>query len=284
MQSKEIDALSTIQKNYHTFSAVETKIADVILAAPQKAVHFTMQQLSVQAGVSSGSIINFCNRIGFSGFTNLKIELAQSLSKQNQKIFLKSDGNPGGKEKMHQIIAQTISSFQTTYDGISEREFEDAALMLAKVKGKIEIYGVGSSSMVAMDAYYRFMRIGLPAYAVTDALLCSVSASMLQKGSVAFGISHSGRTKETLRAMELAKEHGAKTICLTSFANSPLAKLCDSSLIISSIESEGYQEAMVSRLSQLMIVDSLCAYIGSMDCRKSLHLMENLAEIYEEHR
>ena len=45
MQSKEIDALSTIQKNYHTFSAVETKIADVILAAPQKAVHFTMQDV-----------------------------------------------------------------------------------------------------------------------------------------------------------------------------------------------------------------------------------------------
>lgn len=33
---------------------------------------------------------------------------------------------------------------------------------------RIEFYGVGTSAPIATDAYYRFMRIGLPVYAATD--------------------------------------------------------------------------------------------------------------------
>jgi len=63
--------------------------------------------------------------------------------------------------------------------------------------------------------------------------------------------------------MTLAKEKGAKTVCITCFADSPLAKLCDIALIAVSGEALVNKLATVSRIAQLMIIDSLCEYIAS---------------------
>jgi DNA-binding MurR/RpiR family transcriptional regulator len=279
MKKESINALSNIKKNYSSLSNVEKKIADYILQDPVRAVDITMQALSLEAGVSSGSIINFSNRMGFDGFTKLKTNIAQNLTPQNGWLFddLAPDDSP--KDVMRKMISNAAASFEATYGSISPQEFSDAAAMLAGVQRRIDVYGVGSSSMVATDAYYRLMRIGLPAYAVTDALLCSVSASMLDSSCVALGISHSGRTQETLRAMEIAKGHGAKTLCITSFAKSPLAQLCDVSIVIASRESDQHREAVVSRLTQLLVIDSLCAYIGFLHKDKSAEFIKNLIDI-----
>ena len=88
---------------------------------------------------------------------------------------------------------------------ISETELCAIAGLLMNTKGRIEVYGVGSSSMIANDVYYRLMRIGLPIYAVTDPHISAVSASLLNGECVAIGISHSGRTIETLDTMKRAK-------------------------------------------------------------------------------
>ena len=61
--------------------------------------------------------------------------------------------------------------------------------------------------------------------------------------------------------MSIAKEKGAKTMCITCYADSPLAKLCDLPLVAVSGEAVVNKLATVSRLAQLLIVDTLCAYI-----------------------
>ena len=127
----------------------------------------------------------------------------------------------------------------------------------------IGIYASGSSLPVGYDAHYRLMRLGLPAQLQPDPLLACIAASHMPEGSVALAISHKGRTTTTLAAVETAKARGAKVITLTSFPQSPLTALSDVNLISVSGEALAYREAVVSRLSQLLIVDSLCAYIAA---------------------
>ncbi len=49
---------------------------------------------------------------------------------------------------------------------------------------RIEAYGIASSAPIAVDAYYRFLRIGLPVAVVTNSHVEAVSASLLLKGDV----------------------------------------------------------------------------------------------------
>lgn len=284
MSQETQNSLLDIQKVYMSMSETEKKIADYILNNPEKTVHSTTKFLASEVGVSEGSIINFANQLGYGGFTKLKINIAENLHNRSTLTFENIGQSDRPKDALRKMIDNAVSSFETTYSILSSSDLEKAAELLMSAKKKIDIYGVGTSSMIAMDAYYRFMRIGLPVYAVTDSHICSVSASLLCNECVALGISYTGRTIETVRAMEIAKANGAKTIGITSFSGSALAKLCDVTILIASKEAEINKEAVVSRLTQLLVLDSLCAYISYQRRDETIARIESLVNIIGEHR
>lgn len=277
------NTLVEIKKWYLSMSEVEKKIADYILEHPQKTVNMTMRVLAKEVGVSEGSIANFSTKLGYSGYTQLKIGIAQSQNGHNNLIFNNVDDGDTVKDTVKKMMDNALSSFQSTYDINRTEDLQEAAALLLGAKKRIEIYGVASSSMVAQDAYYRFLRVGLPTVAVTDAIICQVSASMLDSDCLALAISYTGRTDDVLKAMRIAKTQGAKTMCITSYAQSPLAKLCDISLIVASRESEIDNLATVSRLTQLLLLDSICSYIDYQ--RKDFTLAKRLQinDILDDH-
>ena len=82
----------------------------------------------------------------------------------------------------------------------------------------------------------------------------------------------------------MARSRGAKVIALTSFAHSPLAAMADVRLVSVSGEAEAYREAVISRLTQLVIVDGLCAYIAAQNGMEAMRHLENEMEVLEQYR
>lgn len=277
------NAIGLINKKYLSFSTVEKKIADSILANPEKVIYMTTATLAQQIGVSQGSIINFSNALGFTGFSELKLNVAQNLPNHEKIISEEIGTEDSAHTVLKKLSNEIIQTFQMTISAIQNSELEQAANLLTGKK-RIEIYGVGSSSMIANDAYYRLMRQGMPVYAITDAHIASVSASLLTSDSVVVVISYSGRTVETLKAAKIAKSKGASVISLTSFVDSPLAKLSDVCLVSASKETDKLKEAMAARHSQLLILDALLMYISFKDIDKTLEYVENITEVIGEHR
>jgi D-sedoheptulose 7-phosphate isomerase len=58
--------------------------------------------------------------------------------------------------------------------------------------------------------------------------------NLVQFGDVAFAISCSGNSRNVLKALEVARERGATTLCLGGFRGGKMRELCDDSLIIPS--------------------------------------------------
>ncbi len=282
MENKE-NILNMISRDYLSMAEAEKKIAAYILGHPADVIYMTVRQLSTRTGVSDGSIIRFANQFGYSGFTQLKIDIAQNLGNKEEIIYDRLSEEDTPKQAVVKTFDNAIFALRQTGDFIIEDDLNKTVQMIMNAD-KIEFYGTGTSSIVAVDAYYRFMRIGLPAYAVTDAHVCCVSASMLNEKCVAFGISHTGSTIETLQAMKIAKDKGAGTLCLTSFARSPLAQMCDVSLIVASDEVQHSKEAVVSRLVQLALLDAICGYITVKMSQQSIEYIENYVDILGEHR
>ena len=153
-----------------------------------------------------------------------------------------------------------------TLEVLDKNELFKAVEAITAAK-RIEFYGVGTSASIAEDAYYRFMRIGYPAYVATDPFISTVSANMLDKECVAVGISHSGRTIDVVESLKIAKSKGAKTICITSFTQSPITQVADIQLITATGETRFRKEATASRIAQIALLDSLhaCAVLRKYD-------------------
>ena len=275
-----MNCLSLIRQRYSSMSQVEKKIADCILAEPETVMNSTLVYIAAKAKVAEGSVINFSRSLGYTGFSQLKINLAQNVSAFNMQNEVTQTDSP--KEIMRKLIDRTVTSFESTYDTI-QQELQEAAEILTKA-GRILVIGVGQSGPIARDLSMRMMWAGLPVVSETDSLLAGTIAKRLRKGDVVFAISNSGRTKEILMVAEMARDSGAEVICLTSHANSPLASISKVVLVAVSIEAQNYREAMTARLTKLLIGDCLITYITNRNEDEALTYLDAITEVYEQHR
>ncbi|MCC8060043.1 MAG: MurR/RpiR family transcriptional regulator [Clostridiales bacterium] len=254
--------IEQIRKSYPQMSAVERKIADVILEDAIAVTNMTIAHLAARAAVSEGSVVNFATRLGLQGFSALKIGLAR----ESETFVDFSFGSVSAKDSPRlaplKIAGNAVDAFQRTSRTLDEECLRQAAEQLMAAR-RIDIYGAGDSALMARDADLHLMRIGLPAHAVTDYLSFQVAAAQLDENCVALAISHSGQTSEIVDAMETARQHGAQTICVTSYGDSALARLCNTALVTVSREAELHEEASAARLTHLLVLDSLCAYISA---------------------
>lgn len=283
------NSLYYMRDNIDTMTKTERIIATYILKNPASIVSDTLKILAKKMGVAEGSIINFSKMIGFSGFSEMKLNIAQCITPVtafDKKNDLSQTG--GGKKLMKQMIDNVTAAFRTTYDLMEEDKLNEAVNLLLNAQN-IEIYGFTSSAALAYDTYYRMMKLGLPVKAVTDPLICQVSALMLNKDSVVIAISASGRTHDLIRALNVAREQGVKIICITSAASSPVAKMSDIAFItgtahitadmISSIDNMSNETKIV----QLFLIESLCAYIAAIHQDDALLYQRKIDDIWKEY-
>ncbi len=81
---------------------------------------------------------------------------------------------------------------------------------------------------------------------------------------VVIGISHSGETKSVVDAIQNSKIMGAKTVAITRFSKSLLAKECENSIIVYSAEENYPVEAVSARIVHFCIIDALMMVLASI--------------------
>ena len=201
--------LEKIHHEYGRMSAVERRIADIIMDEPHQLPRMSIAQLAERADVSEGSIINFSNKLGVRGFRGLKIELARATDTRTPFSFGSVTEKDSPWAALRKVTGNAVEAFQKTCQSISEEDLQQVAELLLSAR-RIDIYGAGDSGLIAQDAYIHFMRAGFPAYAVTDYLTIALSAGQLDESCVAIAISHTGQTTEIVDAMRIAHGRGPK--------------------------------------------------------------------------
>ena len=256
--------IAKIHNVFKSLTGTEQKIASYILEFPEKVVNMTAKELASACGTVPSAINRMCKSIGIDGFSKLKISLATAIGNEcyeNNAPFDKAD-----KPNMifNKVFNSCINTLKSTYQMIDFSKIDDISKKLVSAE-RIFIFGVGTSSVVADDAAYRFSQLGIQAYAYKDILQMNVMANNMKKGDVAFGISHSGRTKTVVDAMRSAKQAGATTITLTSFTKSLLYTESDYSISVYADEKNYPVEAVSARIAHMCVIDALMLTIASLN-------------------
>lgn len=236
-----------------SLNTTDRLIAECVLADPEKVVTSPIAAIKRSSGASVGSIVGFCRRLGLSGFTEFKIALARDLAQSGLPAGAESREHGSLLDKVFDFHAQSLAE---TLRINSQNTFEQAARLLEKAR-RIEFFSIGLSYPVAYTASSKFLLIGLPAGAQFDAHMQLITATQLREGDVAFGISCSGSTRETVHCLEVARSKGAHTICLTNAMQSPITVPSDCCLYATPSEIKYFQAPLASRVTQLALIDAL---------------------------
>lgn len=246
------------------------RVAAAIREEPTIVVDKTIKELAAACNTSVASVIRFCRAIGFSGYAPLRMALATELGKEAAQF---SHRNAFGSEiaagdSLRDAVSKLASlELLAIEETVAQLDFAvlERAVQAIDHADRILLYGVGASQFVAEDLGHKLLRVGRNAHVFTDPHE-AIAATVLRRGpTVAVGISHAGATSETIRFLMSAKANDVTTIGITSAKDSPLAHAVDYALFTEVRESTFRAGAMVSRIAQLAMVDSL--FIGVAQCR-----------------
>ncbi|WP_312894094.1 MurR/RpiR family transcriptional regulator [Rhizobium laguerreae] len=231
------------------------RVADYTLEDPQAVLYKSITELAEDAQSSEASVMRFCRELGFTGFQNFKLALAQELATQSQTSVPISTGDP-----VQNLVETARTALDETERLLDRGIIQAVAQELLQAK-HIEIFGVAASAITAQYLEYKLARLGVHSHIARDAHLATMAAATSNPADVYFLISSSGSTLDTVKIAELAHARGARVIGITNRSKSPLAATCTHVLLASWPETPLTGGAFPSKISQLLIVDALASYM-----------------------
>lgn len=252
--------LARIEASFDELRKSERAVAQFVLTHPNEVLSISIAELAYRVGVSQPTVARFVNALGFTGFKDFKLRLAQSLASGVPYVHRDVGPDDSLDEVAPKVFNRTIGALMSVRNQLDAVRLQRAVEFITRA-ARMEFYGIGNSGIVATDAQHKFFRFGIPSVAYSDPHTQGMAATLLEEGDVVVAISASGRTPEIIRACELAREAGAEVIAITA-SGSPLARTATVLLAADVPEDPDVYAPMTSRIAHLAIIDVLSVSVA----------------------
>jgi RpiR family carbohydrate utilization transcriptional regulator len=261
----------------------EAKVARYVLGAPHDVVFQSVSEVGQSAGTAASTVVRCAHRLGFAGFQDLKIALAQELGSGPARSRPERGATRPAAEVLAQVtdvLADAVRGAASTVDPL---RFAAVAAALSTAR-RVLLAGVGPSAPLVQDAAFRFLAIGVQAEAPAGIYAQQLSAHLVGTGDVFLAVSHSGSGRETVAAARQARRAGALTAALTSVAWSPLAEAVEYPLVAGACAADQELEALAGRLAHIAVLDALLVAVSRARPGRTARHREHYRAIRAEHR
>lgn len=253
------DLFVTIKSHYNTFTRAEKHIADYVLSSAKNVLYMSITELANACDVGDTSVFRFCRHLGKSGYQDFKVDLAQAVSEAHSMPALANcivNTTDSADVMIQKVLNNNIAVLKETYQLIDPNTLSTTTRWLSEAE-HICFFGVGASSASALEANNRFLRVCSKTECTLDARMQMMRASLMHKNDVAILFSYSGATKETVAIAQAAQDAGAHSICISRFARSPLAEVCDLLYLCGGNEGPLQSGNLSVKTSQLLLMEVL---------------------------
>lgn len=198
-----------LMNKQYKLSDTENELADYIKRNPNDVIYMTITELSSKIYTVPNTVIRLCRKLGYSGYSELKIDLKQELLRKNDQL----------DERM--VMNNTFDLIDKKREQFVVNKINDADKVLTFAVGETS-YPVQdfSSTMNALNHKTVF-------YTYENQIISDIKNS---SKTLIILVSISGQNDQIIRIAKIAKESGQFVISLTHIAENPLEMLSDLSL------------------------------------------------------
>ena len=250
---------------------------EYITANPEQIVRLSVADLADLAGISDATIVRTCQKMGFSGYYELKLALAQNIANPLETTYQMVKKGDDPRTIMDKVFSNAINTLKYTLCTANNESDISRAATEISMASRVCVFAFGNSSAIAFDLQHKLLRVGIDSSCYTDPHMQIIAASYLTYKDLVFAISHSGSSKDLVESVLVAKNHGSKVVSLTNIGNSPLSRVADIHLHTASEETNYLIFAQSSRIAQLAIIDTIYSIItADSNGSNEYHLLEAL--------
>ena len=201
-------------------------VAEYLVQHAAEAQYLSISSLARECNVAEATVFRFCRSLGFEGYHEMRIALAQANATGAMVNQRELDPEASTATLCEHASGLFMTAINGTQNALSPEAVDRAAKMLHEAQ-QVFCLGQGGSMLLANDLCARFAGISNKFRTAGDSHLQIMAAGLMTKADVVLFISYSGATRDMLETLRAAKTSGAKIILITHYEDSPGAKLAD---------------------------------------------------------
>lgn len=233
---------------YEDLTVSERRVLKYLVEHIEEIPHLRINELAENAFTSKTVVINLAQKLGYSGFKELKYYINTQIlnSKKKQKVELNS------------VKTQLANDIEKTLSLIDENDIDCCSRILLKSKN-IFIMARGTSKPVGYYLEHLLFSLGLHCFFINDYNLSESFTRLVGESDIVILISLSGSTAKIIETAKLVHLKGANILTLTSFHNNELSTYANNQLYCYTESKDTKKDDSNSRIGFFILVDLLIA-------------------------
>ena len=252
-----MSCLAIIRSARDGMSANEKKLADFILENAPLIRDYSSQQIAASVGVSQSSVVKFSQKIGYKGFTDLKLAIHESVIKQGANVALlkSADARDRSATSPREDLYRSKSEALLRASELNDERRVDAAVSAIAGAGRVQVIGVGNAYIASRDLSLKLMTLGKAVIAEGDAHLQLSGVATLTRGDCLVACSDLGQEPALIQIVKQAKKAGVAIVSMTGPGGNPVSALADVRLYTAASGAEKGLPAVLAAVSRQHVVD-----------------------------
>ena len=217
--------------------------------------NMSVQQFAAEVSCAPSSVIRFCRKIGFSGFSELKYALGKSDSPKEKEVI--TDGNLS----FETILSDITTDIRGTANLLENDDiYRIANLLLSDIPLYLYYPGGITDSLVRYLEKLLMISGRAKVYQLHSGNMTEHMIKTFPHDAIIVFISASGTWGKTVSLARNASLHNLITVGITPYTNNPVAANCRYNLRFFTHPKENQGTEYTSRLCIFYTIDTLIAF------------------------
>ena len=269
--TRESDLRELIVRHAAELPPQQRAIADYLLEHLQTVPFLSVPELAQRTGVSEATIVRFAQRIGYSGFSELKMDLVELLQERLGDSG-RGVSRPPSEDVLQQVADLEIGNIRRSLETTDRAVFADIGEAVYRADHTYT-FGMGISAHLAEIAAYTLVQIGVRASALSTRFSAPREQVVaLRPSDVLIALSFPPYSRQTLELLREASGRGLATCAVCDRFTAPAAQLARWTLAVKS-DNTMFTNAIAAIT---VLVNALAAEIATCHRQRAL---ETFAQI-----
>ncbi|CAM3676729.1 MurR/RpiR family transcriptional regulator [Erysipelothrix urinaevulpis] len=252
-----------IHLHKNSFTQTEEKIANYLEDNIEDIHRYQLVSLSDRVGVSKSAMLRFCQKLGYSGFSEFKYEVSRQLLAGSYEQETED-------QSAETYINYYLSTIGKILDETSDTSIK-SAYTLIKNADKIRIFGIHESGLSAKYLSYRLSKIGYDSEPVLNSNEFFEKANFSSKGQLNIFISLGASSLEIVEAHDVSLNKNCDTLLFTSNLLADIAKTATSIIYVPTFDTDPKKIFLDSQPVLMTLIDFLVSRMALFDQKNKKH-------------
>lgn len=228
-------------KKVNKLNELELSVYQYVVSNLEEVSEMTIRELSNSCHVSTASILRFCNKLGFSGYSELRYVIKQKLNEYDSQVI----------EEFFESSVH-INNFLKRVNKENYRKTLEPAIEMIINARHIVFSGIGTSGILGEYGSRCFTNMKMNAYSILDPFYPIPPRGL--ENTLAIIISVSGETVQMIEKLEDFKLYGAKVLSITNNEESTISRMADYNLSYYMPEVKSKEKKYLNLTTQVPVI------------------------------